>query len=232
MAATFTVEGETVTMPVEIRSASTWAATFLVPVDDAQALIDESGLRVASPLLGRAMVTLAVVRYADGDLGPYHELGVTVMVEPPDPGPEVSKLGAYIHQLPVNQPFTLAAGREIWGFPKWMAQIDIADRRRTTVCTLADNDSLVLSLSIARGLPFPTRNAAVDAYSYLDGVLRRTKWELDAGGSRARLGGAHLELGDHPVAKELRSLGLPKRALVTGSVARVAMRFGPSEVLR
>ena len=231
MAATFFVEGETVTMPVEIRSATTWAASFAVPVEAAQAMIARSGLRAAPLLFGRAVVTLAVVRYADGDLGPYHELGVTVMVEPPDAGGGASKIGAFIHQLPVNQPFTLVAGREIWGFPKWMAKIDIADGSREMECSVTDDGARVLSLSIARGVPVPTRNAAVDAYSFLDGALRRTSWELESSGSRGRPGGARLELGDHPVADELRRLGLPRRAAFTGSVARVAMRFGPAEVI-
>lgn len=230
-AETFTIAGETVGMPVEIRSATTWMASFVLPTDAVQRMIYDSGFRVATTAPGRAMVNLAVVRYTDGDLGPYHELAVTAMIEPPDPGPDVSRVGAFIHQLPVNQPFTLAAGREIWGFPKWMARIDIDDGRNRTICTLYDDDAFVLSLAIARGVPAPVRNAAVDAYSCLDGVRRRTKWQLDAAGARGRPGGARLELGDHPLAKELRDLGLPRRAVFTGSVARVRMRFGPPEVL-
>lgn len=232
MAETYTIAGESVEMPVEIRSATTWVASFAVSAEVAQRMIDYSGFGVATTLPGRAMVNLAVVRYADGDLGPYHELGVTVMVDPPDPGPGVSKIGAFIHQLPVNQSFTLAAGREIWGFPKWMARIDLADGGRRTVCKLYDDEAFVLSLSIARGVPMPARNSAVDAYSWLDGVRRRTKWQLHAAGARGRPGGARLELGDHPMAKELHEIGLPRRALFAGSVARVRMTFGPPEVLR
>jgi hypothetical protein len=40
------------------------------------------------------------------------------------------------------------------------------------------------------------------------------------------LGGARLRLGDHPYAKELASLDLPKRALATQSAANVEMAFG------
>ena len=231
----YTILGETVTMPVEIRSATTWVASYAVPFDAAAALIEYSGLRPKAALGNRALLSLAIVRYADGDLGPYHEFGVSVLVEPPASGSEVSPVGALIHQLPVNQPFTLAAGREIWGFPKWMARIDLDDGGAHTTCTLRDGDTFVLSLSVARGMPVPTRDTAIDAYSFLDGVLRRTSWDLDASGSRARPGGARIELGDHPVADELRSLGLPKRALAAMSVARVRMTFGPPtvcEVLR
>jgi hypothetical protein len=51
-------------------------------------------------------------------------------------------------------------------------------------------------------------------------------------GVRFRLGGARLKLGDHPYARELAGLGLPKRALVSGSVGNVEMTFGEAHVLR
>jgi hypothetical protein len=36
-------------------------------------------------------------------------------------------------------------------------------------------------------------------------------------------------LGDHPYAKELASLGLPKRALMSVSVENVEMTFGDAK---
>ena len=44
-------------------------------------------------------------------------------------------------------------------------------------------------------------------------------------GLRYRLGGARVRLGEHPYAKELASLGFPKRALFSGSVGNVEMSF-------
>ena len=43
--------------------------------------------------------------------------------------------------------------------------------------------------------------------------------------------GFALRLGDHPYAKELTSLGLPKRAMVSGSVGNVEMTFGDARIL-
>ncbi len=34
---------------------------------------------------------------------------------------------AFIHHLPVDQSFTLEAGRTIWGFPKIMADFTVSD---------------------------------------------------------------------------------------------------------
>src|SRR5947208_1893121 len=47
------------------------------------------------------------------------------------------------------------------------------------------------------------------------GVLHRTPFVAGATGVGIHLGGAELVLGDHPVAAELRSLGLPKGALMS-----------------
>ncbi len=50
-------------------------------------------------------------------------------------------------------------------------------------------------------------------------------------GLRGRIGGATLRLGDHPYGKELASLSLPKRAMVSGAVANVEMSFADARVL-
>ena len=49
---------------------------------------------------------------------------------------------------------------------------------------------------------------------------------MSAEGVAGRPGGATLVLGDHPMADELRSLGLPKRALFSSSAARMPATFG------
>jgi hypothetical protein len=71
----------------------------------------------------------------------------------------------------------------------------------------------------------------VDAYSHADGVLRRTAWSMEPAGVRGRPTGAVLSLGDHPIAKELRSLGLPGRAVFSSTIDHVRMQFqAPDEL--
>ena len=53
-----------------------------------------------------------------------------------------------------------------------------------------------------------------------------TPWRLTSTtGTRTRIGGARLTLGDHPIADELRSLQLGRHALMSSSVDRITMRF-------
>jgi hypothetical protein len=237
----YTIQGQQVTIPVEVRDASAHMASFFVPAAAAQDLIAYSDLEVAEPLPGRAVCTIAFMRYVDSDLGPYHEVAVAFLVRHKGMEPastftksaEVARgfLGAFIHQLPVNQEFTLEAGRDIWGFPKFLADIDLDLAGRVARCTLHHDGDLVLSLSIRRGVRMPARGSSVDAYSRADGVLRRTAWSMEPRGVRGRPGGAVLWLGDHPMAKELRGLGLPRRAAFTSTIDHVRMQFQAPDVV-
>ena len=243
------VLGRTIGLPVEVRSAAQWGVQYLVPAAAAQRIVGATGLEVTGPLPGRALVALAVCRYDDTDLDSYHEVAVSFVVRPHDAAPDPSALdrlrefgsgaiGAYIHRLPVDQEFTCAAGRDIWGYPKWITTIDIdepepGDRRSGsgTTVRLVDDGTHVLTLTLAGGGPVKLPSQAPPSYSFRDGVLRRTPWEMSAEGVAGRPGGATLVLGDHPMADELRSLGLPKRALFSSSAARMRAAFGPAEVV-
>ena len=182
-ASRYTILGHEVTIPVEVRDASAHMASFLVPAAAAQDLIRYSGLDVAEPLPGRAVCSLAFMRYLDSDLGPYHEVAVAFLVRHKgmEPASSITKtaevargfLGAFIHQLPVNQEFTLEAGRSIWGFPKLLADIDIDLAGPVARCELRHDGEFVLSLAIRPGITLPARSSSVDAYSHADGVLRR-----------------------------------------------------------
>ena len=239
-ASSFTVAGEEVNIPVEVRDASAAVATYLVPAHAAQDVVAHTGLEVAEPLPGRAVCSLACIRYVDSDLGPYHELGIAFLVRHKEMDPassfqkaaEVARgfMGAYIHHLPVNQVFTLEAGRSIWGFPKFLADIELDFSRPTKHARLRHDGELVLDLTVKAGVRAPRARSSIDAYSFTDGALRRTAWSLEPKGTRARPGGAVLALGDHPIAKELRSLGLPRRALTTATIDHMVMRFNAPEV--
>jgi Acetoacetate decarboxylase (ADC) len=243
------IHGRTIGLPVEVRRAAQWGVQYLVPAPAAQRIVDPTGLEVTGPLPGKALMALAVCRYDDTDLDSYHEVAVSFVVRPhyttPDPSPfdrirefTSGAIGAYIHHLPVDQEFTCAAGRDIWGYPKWITTIDIdepgrgATRRGTgTTVRLVDGGEHVLSLTMTSGGPIRLPAQAPPSYSFRDGVLRRTQWQTSGAGVSGRPGGATLVLGDHPMADELRSLGLPKRALFTSATSHMRASFGAAEVV-
>jgi hypothetical protein len=236
-ASQYTIAGTVITMPVQIRKANQHMAMFSVDADAAQHLIGYSGLQVCRYLPGRAIVVLMLMHYIDGDLGQYYEFGTSVMVNPPGtaPGSKASpralqSAGAFIHHLPVDQPFTLEAGTKIWGYPKVMADFTIREGRSFGFDCVIDGQ-LLIGMDFRPGLPIrlTPRQQAQRSYSHRDGVTRETAFEHTLDGVRTRLGGVRVRLGDHPYAKELASLGLPKRAMLSSSADQVQMTFGDAQ---
>ena len=75
------------------------------------------------------------------------------MVTPPglpSRGPRaLANAAAFIHHLPVNQAFTLEAGRTIWGFPKIMADFRVTEGKKFDFDISADGQ-LIAGISSAR----------------------------------------------------------------------------------
>lgn len=233
------IAGTAVTMPVRIRRATQHMAMFSVDADAAQRMIDYSGLRVCRYRHTKAVAVLMLMHYVDGDLGEYLEYGTNVMVNPP--GSEASGLkalqsaGALIHHLPVDGAFTCEAGRSIWGYPKVMAEFRVRDDRHFGFDVDIDG-RFAVGMDFAPGLPVPARLTAKTqvhpTYAQLDGVTRETAGEMRMSGVRYRPGGARVRLGQHPYARELASLGFPKRAMFSSSADNVEMTFAEAKEIR
>ncbi len=232
-----TIAGTVLTMPVRIRRATQHMAMFSVDADAAQRMIDYSGLQVCRYRPRRAVAVLMLMHYIDGDLGEYYEYGTNVMVNPP--GSDASGLralqsaGAFIHHLPVDQPFTLEAGRNIWGYPKVMAEFAIQDRKNFSFDVTIDGQFAVgMDFRPGFPVPAPAKPQAPPTYSHLGGVTRETVGVMRPSGVRYRPGGATVRLGDHPYARELAALGLPKRAMLSGSADNVDMTFADAQEIK
>ncbi|MBJ7337700.1 acetoacetate decarboxylase family protein [Mycolicibacterium sp.] len=233
----YEIAGSVVTMPVEIRRATQHMAMFSVDADAAQAMIDHSGLQVCRYRPNKAVVVLMLMHYVDGDLGPYFEYGTNVMVNPP--GSRATGLkalqsaGAFIHHLPVDGAFTMEAGRSIWGYPKVLADFTIRSSSHAFSFDVSIDGQFAVGMVFGRGLPVPsalTSKAQVHpTYSHLDGITRETAGEMRTTGVRYRPGGARVRLGQHPYARELASLGFPKRAMISSSADNVEMTFADAK---
>ncbi len=232
-----TIAGTVLTMPVRVRRATQHMAMFSVDADAAQRMIDYSGLQVCRYRPRRAVAVLMLMHYVDSDLGEYHEYGTNIMVNPP--GSTASGLralqsaGAFIHHLPVDQAFTLEAGRNIWGYPKVMADFTISDAKQFSFDVTIDGQFAVgMDFRPGFPVPAPSKPQAPPTYSHLDGVTRETVGVMRPSGVRYRPGGVTVRLGDHPYARELAALGLPKRAMLSGSADNVDMTFADAQEIK
>jgi hypothetical protein len=219
----YDVAGTTVELPVQVRDASAGTALFEVDAVAGQALLPTDAFEVVEVAPGRAHLAVVVVDYRDNDLGSYREVGLMLFVRPRSGGAD----GTYILRLPVDQEFTCAAGRTIWGFPKTVEQIGLDYSDDSVTCTLTMDGELALRIRLPRGGTDELPAMAMTAYTVRDGAAHATAFEQRGSGSQMVLDGSgvELELGGHPVGKELAGLGLPAPALMSTWTERMAATF-------
>lgn len=209
-----------------VRDACSATATWMVSARAARELLPGPELEIAEVLPGLGLLSIACIDYRDNDLGDYNELSIALFVrrsgEPKAFGrlrnaADMARgsLPTYIAYLPVTQSFTCEAGRVIWGFPKSVDEIDFDTSGDRALCVWNKGGQNVLKISIPTGGSQSLPERSLATYSYIDGVLHRTPFVSSAETIGVRLGGAQIALGAHPIADALRSLGLPKRALMT-----------------
>lgn len=239
----YQIVGKNVRLPVTVSDASMMMNAFLVDAKVAQFMITDSGFRVVELFPGKAILQLLCVDYRNNDLGDYNEGAIIFPVlapgetkPPPLLGPILrmakGTLGNYVYRMPVDQAFTTHAGRYIWGFPKWVARIDIEFGDKQATGTFYDEDQLVFGISARTGGNTVAKKQRLASLAIRDGKAWRTFGTTQGSGLTFSMRGAMPDIGDeHPLALELRALGLPKKPLFTVSMKNTSMTFdGPESV--
>ena len=243
----FQIEGKSLGYPARFPDASSAVGLFVVPASAAQALIRESGFEVSPVLPGRALFSLSCVHYRESDCGTYNEIAMGFFVKKHPGRPRgIPYLGTWrdiarddaathIWKLPVTTRLANDAGVLMWGFPKTVEEIDFEVSDGRAAIQLRMNGREVLHYSVrAGGTRNPPRGASA-VYSNFEGAPHVTHLEheyrdagFQFGGGR---GGGRLSLGDHPIAEQLRGLGLPRRPLVATWIGRLRFDVGPPRKL-
>ncbi|MBN2158524.1 MAG: acetoacetate decarboxylase family protein [Spirochaetes bacterium] len=196
---------------------------------------------------GKALVSLIFFQYRDVTIGPYDEVTITIVVRPamlPDPRPYLTKvlfkkrgagwgnMGAYVLEMPVTIPAARAAGREIWGYPKFLTKIPnrLSGRKFEFGVLDPDTGKPILSVKGEAGPGVPTK--AFDLVTFNN--YRDAIWKIiiDADAWYTNALPRHLEVevggGNHRMARNLRALGLAElRPFVIQSADRLRTRLNP-----
>ena len=194
-------------LPIRYFDVQCLVATFLAPPDQASGLLASVGLQPMLQEDGRAMVDLYCIEYRKTDIGPYNEVGLTVRATAPgDPIP-----ASYVLNLPVNTAIACRAGREIWGYNKFVAAIDVESEGKAFSTVLRDaGREIIGALEGTRGASVPAPPTDILTFTSQHGRLVKTLISVPTP-SFASSGGSFLfKVGtsDHPMAGNLRRLAL------------------------
>jgi hypothetical protein len=202
------IQGQEITFPMEVTEMNAATLLFSVPADAAAALLPGDAFEIVEVAPGTAQLVVAACDYVANPWGDYNELNLGFLARPAGAPDDV--IGSFVYRMPVNQAFTCEAGNRVMGFPKTVEVLD-AEYSDDTVgfrLTMGGHFTIAITLPRAAATGEPERIAA-ESYSYLDGVPYSTTLSMDMGTGSIDPADITIELGDGPVAEELRSLGLP-----------------------
>ncbi len=189
--------------------------------DAVEAALPSDVIRPVRWVDGRALVGIYAFRYhsitwtrsdgATGGLWPYGEIGIVAVVTT-EPAQRVrpllrAKQAGFVLHLPVTSREARDGGRQLWGFPKFVADMDFREAPDTHQVQLSEGGQTILTLTVRPRGPVVTDRRPLTTYSALDGQLLETvvptlgHMQLHFGGR-----GGELSLGEHQVAQGLREL--------------------------
>lgn len=221
-----TSEG-TVDLPILYYDTSALYAFFLPPRKNVEALLAGTGLRPALTVGNRALAALACFEYRDTSVGVYNEVGLAVAVCREGETlalngwrdmlatlsqPEARHVAFHILDLPVTTAAANAAGREIWGYPKFVTDIPFRLHGREFACSVMAPGTQIplMQLSGRIGASVPVAPLSLTLLSFRDADLVRATVNARGATRLALPGSLRLAVHDnhHPMSQHLHALNL------------------------
>ncbi len=174
-------------------------------------------------IAGKAVAAIPIYEYIKSSANYYKEAAIAYLVNPIGKKPISSLLslispannrivGLYIEHLPVTTELANACGRELWGFPKFVTQIDSEIKGSNLKSAVYDPNGkdtiFTLKGKVGVGMPIPAMNLIL--YSNLNNDIYRTNINMRYGTTAAFPGSMRINIGesDHKMASDLRALNI------------------------
>lgn len=210
--------GRPVGIPVFYHDVTSLTVLWLAPLERVRAILPSRRMHPYRATPRHGVVVLSAYAYRDTAVGPYDEvsIGVPFVLDRPAPlftgllRPAPAVPLTYIHRLPVSVEAARAIGVDLAAFPKFLAAIAWADEGGWLRCRVEADGQHLLTLAGRRLALAPRPRMRIDPVTCAAGRLLRLELIVSARQAGLSRGAAdvRLELGDHPVAQELRALRL------------------------
>jgi hypothetical protein len=222
----FEFHGRKGKMPIFYYDNTSFSAMFTASTGKVRPFLPHPEMRPIELYPGRCLMAFMAFEYRKSDLDPYNEfciaVGVTFRKTQVPLATMASQLlrrslSAYIWHLPVTTEIARIGGVDLYGYPKFIADIDFHREPGRIGCVLADKGKKILSLSGKTLATAAGKRLEYTTWSIKDGAPLRTRIlvnpiEFSQSVSRDA---ASLEIGTgHPICEELKSIGLGEKPIL------------------
>ncbi len=234
------ITGGSCSVPVIYRDAFFIAGIFTAPVLKLRDLLPTSKLVPAELFPGKGLLALLAADYRDSSIGPYRELGIAVPARyrPRTNPPLIPALRmaasisfeAFVWELPVTTDIALRAGIDIWGYPKFLGEIEFEEDETHVTCSLAERGEHILTLKVKKSTPKLKTYFDLNTYTVKDRELLFTSIQGISGslGRSFIPGTAQLLLGEHELSRKIREIA-PGKSIHSLYVPRARMILPEAE---
>jgi hypothetical protein len=231
-------------LPVFYYDNTSMSAVYTAETGSVTRLLPHPAMHPVEIYPGRCLVALTAFEYRRTDIDPYNELSISIIIGfDRRPLPGVTILGqmmsrcfrAYILHLPVTTERARAGGVDLYGYPKFLAEITFRRERSFIECTLAERGSTILRmrgpvLETCRGKTIRYRTFSVkDGIPLCANVITNPIEFAQTMNGRS----VELEIGpSHAISEELRKMELSRRPILYQySPVNEAVLFGPRNLI-
>jgi len=212
-----TESGE-VTLPLRSGDITLMMVPFPVKASRIRPLIPD-GLKPMS-VAGLSVCVIGCMEYRDLNIDPYNEVLLLVPVRYPGTLPSEAgsgsvreRIGFHVAIIAVNSQVSLDVGRNVWGYPKFLADIEFEETEGKRTCTWRAGEELIAFVSVRKkGIAFRYAGVLPD-FSVLGNELVKNVLKTRFTMRISRGARAEFSFGPHPVGQKLAALIRVRRPL-------------------
>ena len=206
-------------LPVFYYDNTSMTAIYTASTEKVRRLLPLPDMHPVEVWGGRALVAFTAFEYRRTDIDPYNEFSISFPITFRKKAiPGITLLGmmarryftAYVWQLPVTTERARKGGVEMYGYPKFLADITFATENDRLGCTLSEGRKKILTL---KGQKLKTSVEKVNrfkTFSLKDGVPLVANIYMNPiqFGKSMNAKSVELTLGDHDIARQLQEIGM------------------------
>lgn len=211
-----------VDLPVMYYRDDSFMGIFGAAYEPVRTLLPSHDLYPVTLPDGRATIGIFAFNYLETGIGPYGEIGIAIPCTHGHQAPALLPLllesrypgwGGFVLHLPVTSIVARDGGRIGFGYTKFVADMAFQKRPAYQSVRMSEGGDHILTLTVRQSGLTLKDNRPLITYSVLNGELLRTTIPSRAVYQLGLTpGSATLELGNHEIAQQLRSLDISATA--------------------